>query len=74
MSDLVFTDKDLDAGELGGHVTWTAPADSSRVRDYNIYLSTTSTGHVCSFDLKATVTIGDRSEGIQGLRSGDKGL
>ena len=38
VSGVGFVDKDLDAGELGGVVTWTAPGDVSQVTHYVLYL------------------------------------
>lgn len=39
-SDPVFSDLDLDLNELGGGVSWTPPADESRVQGYRVYFAT----------------------------------
>ncbi|CAK9006050.1 unnamed protein product [Durusdinium trenchii] len=37
--NLNFPDQDLDAGELGGNVSWSEPQDSSLVANYVVYLA-----------------------------------
>lgn len=44
VSQLQFTDEDLDTYELGGPVTWTVPADTSQVTHYDVVLARDSTG------------------------------
>ncbi|CAE8581857.1 unnamed protein product, partial [Polarella glacialis] len=44
VSSLTFGDKDLDAGEFGGSVSWAAPSDRSRVVSYYVYAATDGTG------------------------------
>jgi hypothetical protein len=44
VSAIVFTDKDLDPAELGGMVSWTAPAIAARVQSYTMYLATSAGG------------------------------
>ena len=39
VSSILLTDRDLDASELGGSVSWTLPPDASRVADYYMYLT-----------------------------------
>ena len=39
VSSVGFVDKDLDAGELGGTVTWMAPEELSQVTHYVVYLA-----------------------------------
>jgi len=39
VSSIQFADKDLDGGEIGGHVTWTPPADASLVSHYLMYIA-----------------------------------
>ncbi|CAK9114761.1 unnamed protein product [Durusdinium trenchii] len=39
VSGTSFVDKDLDASDLGGRITWQNPADISKVIAYNIYLA-----------------------------------
>ena len=39
-----FTDEDLDAGQLGGTVTWQAPTDTSHLAHYRAYLATSAAG------------------------------
>eukprot|EP00434_Breviolum_minutum_P017639 symbB.v1.2.015570.t1/scaffold1165.1/size134377/2 len=43
ISGLTFVDKDLDLGDLGGLVQWSAPTDIRRVEAYRIYLTESST-------------------------------
>lgn len=44
VSDVLLVDKDLDAGELGGAVTWRPPLDESLVTYYVVYLATNASG------------------------------
>ncbi|CAE7246055.1 unnamed protein product, partial [Symbiodinium microadriaticum] len=44
VSGIQFTDKDLDALELGGTTYWLQPAYDARVRSYNVYLSADPAG------------------------------
>eukprot|EP00439_Symbiodinium_sp_Y106_P020057 s5903_g2.t1 len=44
VSGIQFTDKDLDALELGGTTYWLQPAYDARVRFYNVYLSADPAG------------------------------
>ena len=43
-SNVKFVDKDLDATELGGLVTWAPPGDVTHVTYYVVYLATSSSG------------------------------
>ncbi|CAK9114781.1 unnamed protein product [Durusdinium trenchii] len=45
----LFIDQRLDAGELGGVIQWTAPANDSEVVQYNVYLAADATGTGRSF-------------------------
>ena len=38
VTDLAFTDTDENAGEIGGSITWTKPADTAGIDGYRIYL------------------------------------
>ena len=40
VTNVQFTDTDTDANQMGGNVTWTAPADVTSVTHYVIYAST----------------------------------
>mmetsp|Transcript_80879 Transcript_80879/g.203437 ORF Transcript_80879/g.203437 Transcript_80879/m.203437 type:complete len:1087 (+) Transcript_80879:96-3356(+) len=44
VTDITLEDKDLDAGQLGGTITWTAPSDEAQLVEYNVYLATSSAG------------------------------
>jgi hypothetical protein len=44
VSAFAFADKDLDAGEIGGDVTWTAPIDISQVTLYSVYYAVSDNG------------------------------
>ncbi|CAE6912196.1 unnamed protein product [Symbiodinium natans] len=44
VSDIGFEDRDLDVQEVGGNVTWTAPAVEDRVELYRIYVANSPTG------------------------------
>jgi len=44
VSNIGFTDKDLDWDELGGYVDWQAPASHSQVLFYELYLAESSMG------------------------------
>ena len=44
VSGLVFIDKDLDSGELGGLVDWTAPQDIANVLAYTMYFAQSPVG------------------------------
>ncbi|CAJ1408191.1 unnamed protein product, partial [Effrenium voratum] len=39
VSEVSFVDHDLDLNELGGNVSWLAPADMDRLQGYELYLS-----------------------------------
>ena len=54
VSGVGFVDKDLDAGELGGVVTWTAPGDVAQVTRYVVYLSTSAAGARKCWDVRGT--------------------
>jgi len=43
-SSVAFSELDLDSGELGGVVTWSAPADTSLVANYVVYLAQDAAG------------------------------
>ncbi|AGX44364.1 Ig-like domain-containing protein [Clostridium saccharobutylicum] len=43
VSNLAFTDTDVNANEMGGTLTWTAPTDESNVTSYAVYSSTDGT-------------------------------
>jgi hypothetical protein len=43
-SSAAFSDLDLDAGDLGGTSTWSAPGDTSLVANYVVYLAEDATG------------------------------
>ncbi|CAE8625182.1 unnamed protein product, partial [Polarella glacialis] len=42
--NVALADKDLDAGEVGGSVTWDAPSDEAQVVQYAVYLARDSAG------------------------------
>ena len=44
VSSVAFPDKDLDGGQLGGVVTWSAPAATAQVVGYNVYFSQDDAG------------------------------
>eukprot|EP00928_Gymnodinium_smaydae_P018052 TRINITY_DN16876_c0_g4_i1.p1 TRINITY_DN16876_c0_g4~~TRINITY_DN16876_c0_g4_i1.p1 ORF type:complete len:6319 (+),score=1016.24 TRINITY_DN16876_c0_g4_i1:2009-18958(+) len=44
VSAITFTDKDLDAFDLGGSIQWTAPPYQERIEDYNVYMSSSTSG------------------------------
>eukprot|EP00929_Paragymnodinium_shiwhaense_P012941 TRINITY_DN120814_c0_g1_i1.p1 TRINITY_DN120814_c0_g1~~TRINITY_DN120814_c0_g1_i1.p1 ORF type:complete len:2619 (+),score=458.28 TRINITY_DN120814_c0_g1_i1:635-7858(+) len=44
VSDIQFTDKDLDPTDIGGLVTWTPPPYSERVAAYLLYMTTDTIG------------------------------
>ncbi|CAE7192730.1 unnamed protein product, partial [Symbiodinium sp. KB8] len=44
VASLSFVDLDLDAGELGGTISWTAVFDKHLIASYNIYLATSYEG------------------------------
>jgi len=44
VSDVAFTDLDLDSLELGGSITWDHPDDLSQLVGYNVYLATDANG------------------------------
>ena len=44
VSAITFTDKDLDSGDIGGTVIWTAPAATDRVELYRMYLALAKMG------------------------------
>ncbi|CAE7205931.1 PIF1, partial [Symbiodinium microadriaticum] len=39
LSEVTFTDLDLDLGDVGGHVYWETPLESSQVAAYRVYLA-----------------------------------
>lgn len=43
VSDILFTDTDSDQNQIGGTISWTAPADVTNVDSYEIYASTDGT-------------------------------
>jgi len=44
VTSVAFSDLDLDIGQLGGTITWTAPASTTGVTKYNVYLATNAQG------------------------------
>jgi len=44
VTSLSFADKDLDANELGGPVTWQPPGSTATVTHYDVYVATDSAG------------------------------
>jgi hypothetical protein len=44
VSNIAFVDRDLDAGEIGETLTWTAPLDVSLVTYYSVYLAYSESG------------------------------
>ncbi|CAJ1408197.1 unnamed protein product [Effrenium voratum] len=49
VSDLSFSDQDLDSGELGGNASWQPPGTlDGRVLSYSVYLATDTAGSVKS--------------------------
>ena len=44
VQSVAFTDKDLDDGEVGGTVQWQAPADTSLVSKYAVYMAESDAG------------------------------
>ena len=39
VSSVAFLDRDLDANQLGGSISWVSPADTNLVTGYNVYLA-----------------------------------
>ncbi|CAL1129505.1 unnamed protein product [Cladocopium goreaui] len=54
VSLIVFVDKDLDELQLGGQITWQAPADQSRLQDYVVSLSPDPLGTTLRYNLGVT--------------------
>ena len=48
VGDVSFTDYDLDDGDLGGSVLWTAPNDTSQVTEYVVYFAYSNAGNFTS--------------------------
>ncbi|CAE7504323.1 PIF1, partial [Symbiodinium sp. KB8] len=44
VQNVTFTDLDLDLGDVGGHVYWETPLESSQVAAYRVYLAFDETG------------------------------
>ncbi|CAE7297577.1 PIF1, partial [Symbiodinium necroappetens] len=44
VQNVTFTDLDLDLGDVGGHVHWETPLESSQVAAYRVYLAFDETG------------------------------
>ena len=63
VSSIAFVDKDLDATNYGGTVTWTAPSLHSHVTHYVAYLATSGAGA----DRSQVVSAGDRPKGTNVL-------
>eukprot|EP00435_Cladocopium_sp_Y103_P001321 s3583_g1.t1 len=61
VANISFTDYDLDFGDIGGTVSWDKPLDESKVLQYVLYLSDSSSGGTI-IDLGNFSTLGGRAE------------
>eukprot|EP00931_Biecheleriopsis_adriatica_P047846 TRINITY_DN27614_c0_g1_i1.p1 TRINITY_DN27614_c0_g1~~TRINITY_DN27614_c0_g1_i1.p1 ORF type:complete len:2694 (+),score=299.82 TRINITY_DN27614_c0_g1_i1:41-8083(+) len=67
VQDASFFDKDLDFGDLGGAIFWTAPEDNVRTQHYVVYLAETAAGGNRSIVSDAYALAYDRPKGVNVL-------